>query len=123
MQFLAPVDDQLERYRVVHFNRDTRQFDGPEDVVCLPHVVPDTNDIYSAVNQGIEKSPQNETGWYIYGAQNHAGEFIVKALKPRCLHQVQPDRLITSSSQGYRYIRQETWSNLTAKKKGRQNQC
>jgi len=116
VQFLGPVDDQLERYRVVHYRPETRQFDGPEDVVCLPSVVPDANTIYSAVNQGIEKTPHNQTGWYIYGAQNHAGEFIVKALRPRCLHQVQPDRLITRKRQGYRYIRKETWSNLAAKK-------
>ena len=116
VRFIRPVDSQPDRYRVIHFNRKTRQFDGPEDVICLPSVVPDTNNIYPAVSQGIEKSPQNQTGWYIYGAQNHGGEFIVKALKPRCLHQLQPDRLISRPSQGYRYLRKETWSNLTAKK-------
>jgi predicted Abi (CAAX) family protease len=116
VQFVGPEDDQLERYRVVHFNRETRQFDGPEDTVLLPAVVPDANNIYAAVNRGLEKTPQNQTGWYIYGAQNHAREFVVKALKPRCLHQVQPDRLMTSGRQGYRYIRKETWSDLAAKK-------
>ena len=116
VQFLGPVDSKMERYRVTHFNRDTRQFDGPEEVVCLPTVVPDANDIYAAVNQGLEKSPQNQTGWYIYGAQNQAGEFIVKALKPRCLHRVRPDRLMTSARQGYRYLRKETWSDLATKK-------
>ena len=116
VQFIAPMDDRLERYRVVHFNRETGQFNGPEDVVCLPTVVPDANDIYAAVNQGMEKSPQNQAGWYTYGAQNHIGEFIVKALKPRCLHQLQPDRFVTRAGQGYRYLSRETWSNLKAKK-------
>jgi len=116
VRFLGPVDERLEQYRVVHFNRLTRQFDGPEDVVHLPTVVPDSNDIFAAVNQGIETSPQNQTGWYIYGAQNHAGEFIVKALKPRCLHQLQPQRLISSSRQGLRYLHHDTWSHLAAKK-------
>lgn len=116
VRFLEPVDSQLERYRVVHFNRATRQFDGPESVLCLPTVVPDGNGVSAAVNWGIEKSPQNQTGWYVYGALHQGGEFIVNALKPRCLHQLQPDRVMTSTRLGLRYLRQETWSNLAAQK-------
>ncbi|PSN77005.1 CAAX protease, partial [filamentous cyanobacterium CCP4] len=116
VQFLGPTDDALERYRVVHYNLATQAFDGLSETVRLPTVVPDDNGVAPFTNAGLERSPQNTTGWYIYGAQSHDGDFVVKALRPRRLFQLQPDRLITSVRQGRQHLRRESWSDLEQKK-------
>ncbi|MBE9156130.1 CAAX protease [Nodosilinea sp. LEGE 06152] len=116
VQFLGPADDALERYRVVHYNTATHAFDGLSETVRLPTVVSDDNGVAPFTNAGLERSPQNSTGWYIYGAQSHDGEFVVQALRPRHLFQLQPDRMITSDRQGRQYLRRESWSNLEQKK-------
>lgn len=116
VQFVGPADDALERYRVVHYNPATRAFDGLSETVRLPTVVPDDNGVSPFTNAGLERSPQNAIGWYIYGAQNHDGDFVVKALRPRCLFQLRPDRVVDSTRQGRQYLRRESWRNLGHKK-------
>ncbi len=116
VQFLGPADGALESYRVVHYNRSTGQFDGRKETVRLPAVVADENGVAPATNRDLERSPQNATGWYIYGAQAHSGEFVVRALRPRRLFQLQPDRTLTSARQGRHYLRRQSWSNLVQKK-------
>ncbi|MGB3199725.1 MAG: CAAX protease [Nodosilinea sp.] len=116
VQFLEPVDKTLERYRVIHYNPATQAFDGLSETVRLPRVVPDDNGVAPFTNPGLERSPQNSTGWYLYGAQDHDGDFVVKALRPRNLFQLQPNRVITSARQGVRYLRRELWSDLEQKK-------
>jgi predicted Abi (CAAX) family protease len=101
---------------VVHYNPATEAFDGLEETVRLPTVVPDENGVLPATNRDLERSPQNATGWYIYGAQAHSGEFVVQALRPRCLFQLRPDRTLTSARQGWQYLRRESWRNLVQKK-------
>jgi predicted Abi (CAAX) family protease len=116
VQFLAPLDSALERYRVVHFNPQTGGFDGREETVRLPTVVPDGEGVLPSVNRQIERSQLNASGWYLYGAQDHQGEFVVRSLRPRRLFQLQPSRFIPSYRQGRRYLRHESWQGLTAKK-------
>jgi predicted Abi (CAAX) family protease len=121
VQFLGPGDDALERYRVVHYNPATQQFDGLVETVWLPTVVPDEHGVAPATNRNLERSPLNATGWYIYGAQAgesgpRGGEFVVRSLRPRCLFQLRPDRTITSARQGRQHLRRESWSQLPEKK-------
>ncbi len=116
VQFLGPVDEALERYRVVHYNPATQQFDGLAETVRLPTVVSDDNGVPPFTNAELERSPQNLSGWYIHGTQATDGEFVVQALQPRCLFQLQPDRTLTSARQGRQYLRRESWADLTAKK-------
>ncbi|MBD0335534.1 MAG: CAAX protease [Cyanobacteria bacterium Co-bin13] len=116
VKFLGPVNGSPEEYRVIHYSRKTQDFTGPEEVVCLPEVVPDPNDTPAAVNQDIEHSPANPQGWYIYGAKDTSGRFIVQSLLPRCLLRLQPDRLISDVEEGYHFIRQETWHDLLKQK-------
>lgn len=117
VQFQSRVDDS-DQYRVTHFNPASRQFDGEEEVVLLPQVVADQNGSFPSVNQHIEDSYLNETGWYIYGAKNRHGQFVVQSLAPRSLLRLQPERVIGDAAAGYKFIRQETWSD-TAAQKGR----
>jgi predicted Abi (CAAX) family protease len=116
VQFQGPVDYALERYRVVHYNPATKAFDGLMESVCLPTVVPDENGVAPFTNAGLERSPQNLSGWYIYGAQEQTGEFVVRALRPRCLFQLQPDRILSSRRQGRQYLRRQAWGSLVKQK-------
>lgn len=124
VQFLGPVDEALERYRVVHYNPATKAFDGLAETVRLPTVVRDGDGIDASTNQELERSPLNAAGWYIHGAQAHngessgesSGEFVVQALRPRRLVQLRPDRVIASARQGRRHVRRESWGNLVKKK-------
>ncbi|WP_035992402.1 CAAX amino protease [Leptolyngbya sp. KIOST-1] len=116
VQFLGPVDDDLECYRVVHYNLATQAFDGLSETVRLPTVVADDNGVLPFTNAGLERSPLNASGWYLYGAQSHDGDFVVKALRPRCLFQLRPDHVITSAHQGRQYLRRESWRHLAQRK-------
>lgn len=104
------------RYRVVHFNRHSRRFNGPQDLVLLPPVIADQNGCYPSSRQGLDKSPQNEAGWYIYGAADDAGQFVVQALAPRSLLNLQPDRVRFGRKSAYRHIRYETWDDVVEQK-------
>lgn len=115
VQFIAP--EETEAYRVRHFNRETRQFDGWEETVQLPAVQPAPEGGYApSTTANIEHSPPNEQGWYIYGAKDAEGRFTVQALAPRSLFQLNPDQILVGCKAGYRYIRQEAWANLAEKK-------
>lgn len=116
VRFLAAVDKEPERLRVVHFNPSTGQFDGLTETLWLPTVVLDMNDTPASVNQDLEQSPLNQEGWYVYGACAASGEFVVQALRPRRLFQLWPGRFIGSHRQGRQYLEQESWQNLAAKK-------
>lgn len=115
VQFLAPVGP--DQYRVRHFNPASRQFDGPEAVLSTPPVlIAKDYGSYPSTTDQVENSPCNEQGWYVYGAQNAGGQFVVQAWMPRSLMRLQPDRVIFGSKSTYRHIRQTTWSDLAAKK-------
>lgn len=106
-----------EEFRVVHFNRDSRQFDGLEAVVRVPQVVLAASyGSYPSSSQGLEQSPLNETGWYVYGAQDREGQFVVQALGPRSLFRLQPGEVIFGNKASYKYIRHRVWANAIAQK-------
>ncbi len=115
VQFIAPVG--TEQYRVRHFNRATRRFDGPEAVLSTPPTIlaKDYGSYPSSLHR-VEHSPCNEQGWYVYGTQNTAGQFVVQAWMPRGLMRLQPDRVVFGEKNIYRHIRKETWTNIAAKK-------
>ena len=115
VQFITP--EGPDQYRVRHFNAKTRQFDGPATVMSTPPVMvaKDYGSYPSTLNQ-IENSPSNEQGWYVYGALNAAGQFVVQAWMPRGLMRLQPDRVVFGEKNVYRHIRQETWEDIAAKK-------
>jgi len=80
-----------DQFRVVHFNRTSRQFgDGVEEIVRYPAVIANQNGVFPL--RVIEKNLDglNSTGWYIYGAKDSAGMFVVQAIAPRALAP-QPD--------------------------------
>ena len=116
VKFLEPIKSKSDLFRVVHFNRASGQFDGAEETVRMPQVVPNRHDTYPSSSKNIEKSRLNETGWYIYGAQDESEMFVVRALAPRALLRVEPERVITGNKSVEKYLKKEAWNNLAAQK-------
>lgn len=116
VKFLQPIQEGSEQYRVVHFNRNSREFDSVEEVVLLPEVIPNQNGIYNSTNSGMEKSPLNASGWYIYGAKNASGMFVVQAIAPRALLRVKPQDVIVGRKPARKYLRKRSWQNITKHK-------
>ncbi len=115
VKFLQPVPDS-ELFKVIHYNRASKQFDGIEETVRMPPVVPNRNNTCPSTTKNIEQSYLNKTGWYLYGAQDESGKFIVQALAPRALLQVEPDQVITGKKPAKKYLKKEAWNNVVAKK-------
>jgi predicted Abi (CAAX) family protease len=109
VRFLGPADGAKDRLRVVHFNRQSGAFDGSEEIGLLPETVPNRDEVRPAVNDGIERSPANEDGWYIYGALNADHDFVVQALMPRGLMRLHPQETITEPQEQRRFFRLREW--------------
>jgi len=106
-----------DQFQVKHFNLTSRQFDGYTERVRLPPVIlAKTYGSYPSTSRNLEQNPLNETGWYIYGAKDATGQFVVRALAPRSLFRLQPDQVVFGRKSSYRYIRQESWANTAAQK-------
>jgi predicted Abi (CAAX) family protease len=112
--FLGPAEDEA-LYRVRHYNRVTRGFDGPETVVALPEVIPDDNNTRNSTAAGIDRSPCNAAGWYIYGALDATGRFVVQALAPRALLRLEPQIYHDRTVECMEYLRPKAWKQAGAK--------
>ncbi|MBV8884906.1 MAG: hypothetical protein JO235_13055 [Chroococcidiopsidaceae cyanobacterium CP_BM_RX_35] len=112
VQFIAPAAAAPNGllYRVRHFNKASRQFDGMEEIVLLPQVIANENGLPPSSSKDIEQSPGNADGWYIYGAKNHVGQFVVQAIAPRHLFRLQPDQDIVGRKAAIAYLKKESWS-------------
>ncbi|WP_416674217.1 CAAX protease [Egbenema bharatensis] len=116
VQFLESIAN-TDQFRVVHFNRASRQFDGLQEVIRLPAVV--KSEEYGSTpstTRDLEKSLLNETGWYIYGAQDASGMFVVQSLGLRALFRLQPDEVVFGKKASYHYIRKRAWADAKAQK-------
>lgn len=106
-----------DAFRVVHFNRASGEFDGEEEMVRLPEVVfAEAYNNYPSTTRDLEKSPYNETGWYIYGAEDKEKVFVVRSLAPRALFRLQPNEIIIGKDASYDYIRKRAWGNIVEQK-------
>ncbi|MGK7923692.1 MAG: hypothetical protein AB4290_00310 [Spirulina sp.] len=115
--FIAPVPNS-DRYQVCHFNRDSGQFDGLEEEIAMPEVQIDATGVRPFTNEGIEGSPLNREGWYIYGAKDCEGIFTVQAIAPRRLWQLRPERTIAGKKAAKQYLHADYWRE-TGDYKGR----
>jgi predicted Abi (CAAX) family protease len=116
VQFVRPVEGN-DCWVVRHYNRESGQFDGGvEEAVRMPLVVADRNGCFPSTSRHLERSPLNERGWYLYGAQEGEGMFVVNAIAPRSLFQLKPERVVFGKKAAYRYLRQEAWNHIKAEK-------
>jgi predicted Abi (CAAX) family protease len=116
VKILRPVKDEEDRFLAVHFNRNSRLFNGVEEVICIPQVIANVEGIFSSTSKDIEKSPVNGEGWYIYGAKNVAGVFVVQAIAPRSLLRLQPDEVVFGVSEAQNYVKKHCWQDILAQK-------
>ncbi|WP_258003762.1 CAAX protease [Fischerella thermalis] len=116
VKFLQPATPDSEQFRVVHYNPTSGQFDGVEEVVRMPQVLPYENEIYPSTNRDIDKSPLNPQGWYIYGARDAGGMFVVQSLIPRSLVQLKPQRVINGIKPALNYLKKESWQEIITHK-------
>jgi predicted Abi (CAAX) family protease len=118
VQFRQPLPES-DRWGVVHFNPETRQFDGAREIVRLPAVVlAAAYGSYPSTSRDVEQGPLNEAGWYIYGSLDVDGVFVVQSWMPRAVLRLQPERVVFGSKAAYRYIRRQSWAD-SATQKGR----
>jgi predicted Abi (CAAX) family protease len=105
-----------ERFLVRHFNPASALFDGQQETIRIPQVTAGRQSIFRSRNQGLEKSPLNSTGWYIYGAKDAEGIFVVQAIAPRAIFQLQPDQVLLGKKAAINYINQKYWQDTKAQK-------
>ncbi|MFB2877605.1 CAAX protease [Floridanema aerugineum] len=117
VKFIKPLAG-TDKFRVWHFNKATRKFDGVEEIVRMPEVKANANGCFPSTSRSIERVSLNEQGWYIYGAKDKSGTFVVQSIAPRALLQLQPQKIIFGRKLGENYIRRGAWVDA-AKKKGR----
>ncbi|MBW4679111.1 MAG: abortive infection protein [Microcoleus vaginatus WJT46-NPBG5] len=113
---LRPLSTGSDKFVVRHFNKISRQFDGPLEIIRIPQAPPDRHEVPRSTNYLIEKSPLNAAGWYIYGEKDAGGLFVAEAIEPRSLMRLQPDEVYFGLPAAKHYVRQENWKNTTAKK-------
>lgn len=101
-----------DRFKVRHYNRTSRNFDGAEEIVYIPSVIADRDGVFPSSNFQIENSVINEKGWYIYGAKNTDDTFVVQAIAPYHLLSLSLDRVIFGEKATLDYINHEYWRDV-----------
>lgn len=109
VKIVGPVCPGSEDFQVIHFNRESQEFNGTEEVIRLPQVVADKNGSFPSTSREIENSPLNPTGWYIYGAKNAEGVLVVRAIAPRALFALEPKEVILGPEATIDYIKEQCW--------------
>lgn len=105
-----------EYYRVSHYNPASGKFDGPGETIRIPQQSIDRDRRFQSTPRQIETSPAGKAGWYIYGAKDANGVFVVQAIAPRSLFQLQPEQVVLGEDAGLSYIEDRNWHNTQAQK-------
>jgi predicted Abi (CAAX) family protease len=109
VKFLEPADERL--YWVQHYNRQTQRFDSAKEKVLLPNSAPNHAQIRPFSRQDIQKSAAGIAGWYIYGAKNTEGHFVVEAILPRRLVMLAAQQSYQGNWAGLHYLKQQQWQH------------
>ncbi|CAN1209391.1 type II CAAX prenyl endopeptidase Rce1 family protein [Tumidithrix helvetica PCC 7403] len=109
-----PCSSSLMRVR--HYNPATQQFDGMEEVVQIPQVLAGRDGVFQSTPRQLERSPAGGQGWYIYGAKDRQGRFVVQAIAPRSLLRLQPDEILFGEEAGINFLKQRSWHKMPDRK-------
>lgn len=101
---------------VRHYNPASSAFDGREEIVRIPQVLPAPDGIFQSTPRQLAESPAGEAGWYIYGAADQQGIFTVRAIAPRRLFQLQPQNIITEPKAALNYLHFGNWRDTPERK-------
>ncbi len=96
-------------FQVRHYNPISQNFDGVLETIRIPQQVFDSRNIPPSTPRQLETSPAGKAGWYIYGAQDAQGIFVVQGIAPRSLFQLQSEQRIFGQEPGIKYIKQQNW--------------
>ena len=105
-----------ELVRVKHYNPQTRNFDGVEEVIRIPQQPLVSGERFMSTPRSLADSTEGQAGWYIYGARGQDGLFTVQALRPRSLFQLQPTEMVFGLGSGSDYIARGNWKNTPDRK-------
>jgi hypothetical protein len=119
VSFRGPAPGTDDGFRVVHFDRASGAFGGSEEIVRMPPVAADLEGRPNSTTTGIDRSPLNAGGWYVYGGFAGDDTFVVQALAPRALLQANASQCSLSNARAaHRYVRREAWPKLVRAKGG-----
>lgn len=98
---------------VVHYDSSSSSFSGPGDVIDIPLTYFSRNNtpVARSSTVGIEKSPLNEQGWYVYG-RHREGRFIAEAIEPRAAFMLNADMTIQGRQEVKNYISRDHFDDL-----------
>ncbi|MGB3558200.1 MAG: hypothetical protein WBF52_11175 [Geitlerinemataceae cyanobacterium] len=116
VRIMNRIDARGERFEVCHYHQASQQFDGTVEIARIPQVRADRNGIARSKIDRLEDSPFNSSGWYIYGAKDAEGTFVVSAIEPRAITQLVPDEVHFGVPAGLNYIDKLNWQNTEAQK-------
>ncbi len=105
-----------EYYQVRHYNRISKRFNGPMEIVRIPQQLPGTNGRFISTPRHLDTIETGREGWYIYGAKDKQGIFTVQSLKPRALVQLKPGKAELKLQTGQHYIAEKNWQNTPQRK-------
>lgn len=114
--FCGRAETDPEQVKVRHFDRTSGDFTGTEEIMRLPQVIPNNETVMPSTGAGIEKSPLNTDGWYVYGAQDDTGRFVIQAWMPRALARLQPETIVFGAKAAWQYNRHDAWRGAKEKK-------
>lgn len=115
VRFEGPAEGGNDLYRVVHYDTKAGEFTGLTEDVRLPTVVDNMDTVNPSMNKGIEQSPGNDLGWYVYGAQDKEGVFVVQAIAPREFVRVAPQKTLVGLKEAEQYLKPKTWISTADK--------
>ena len=114
VSFRGPAPETDDGFRAVHFDRGSRTFDGSEEIVRMPPIVPDLDGRANSTTIGIDRSPLNAEGWYAYGVPDERGRFVVQSLAPRALLRAGTRPTLPDAHAADRYVRRQAWRDVAA---------
>ncbi len=114
VRFVAPLDAAATRWHAVHYAAGARDFSGAAVELALPPIVPDRRGLRNAIAAGLDASPLNHDGWYVYGGADASGTFVVQALIPRALLAVEPQRRLPDAASTVAWSRKRAWRTLAS---------
>ncbi|NJK62435.1 MAG: CPBP family intramembrane metalloprotease [Synechococcaceae cyanobacterium SM2_3_1] len=98
------------------FNTATQTFQGSPFQIQIPQQLPTRTGIFPSTPYQIEASAAGQAGWYIYGAEDVDQNFVVQAIQPRALLQLQPDRIIQGRQASLDYLLRHKWDDVQDRK-------
>ncbi|MFZ5950323.1 MAG: hypothetical protein ACOYXC_06440, partial [Candidatus Rifleibacteriota bacterium] len=109
-RFAGKAEGNLRK--IVHFNPETRKFDGPREIVMImPRKAFPGEDAPNTSLDKIEESGLNAGGFYLYGKRLR-NCFLVKSVEPRLPLLLKPTTCISQPDEILEYAKRQVFDGL-----------